>query len=32
MIFLIFTYSAPLLLAGLLSTIMAVWRMLERRR
>lgn len=31
-IFVMFTYTAPLLLAGLLSTMLGVWRFLERRR
>jgi hypothetical protein len=32
MIFVMFTYTAPLLLAGVLATVMGVWRRLEQRR
>lgn len=32
MVFLMFTYTAPLILAGVLSTIMTIWRKLEGRR
>ena len=31
-IFVMFTYTAPLLLAGLLSTMLSVWRVVQRRR
>jgi hypothetical protein len=32
MIFVMFTYTAPLLLAGFLATILGIWRKLENRR
>ena len=32
MIFLIFTYSAPLILAGIISTIFGIWRWIEGRK
>lgn len=31
-IFVMFTYTAPLLLAGLLSTMLSIWRVVQRRR
>ncbi|WP_164100595.1 hypothetical protein [Candidatus Laterigemmans baculatus] len=31
-IFVMFTYTAPLLLAGVLSTLLGFWRYFERRR
>lgn len=31
-IFVMFTYTAPLLLAGLLSTMLGIWRYVQRRR
>lgn len=31
-IFVMFTYTAPLLLAGLLSTMLGIWRWVARRR
>lgn len=31
-IFVMFTYTAPLLLAGLLSSMLGIWRYIERRR
>lgn len=31
-IFVMFTYTAPLLLAGVLSTMLGIWRLIERRR
>ena len=32
MIFVMFTYTAPLILAGVLATILGIWRKLEGRR
>lgn len=32
MVFVMFTYTAPLILAGLLATILGIWRRLEGRR
>lgn len=31
-IFVMFTYTAPLLLAGLLSTMLSIWQLVQRRR
>jgi hypothetical protein len=32
LVFLLFTYTAPLLMAGFLSTFTALWRLLDNRR